>query len=159
MNSVRVLGAATSADTHHAGQERAPDALLTGGFVDRLAAAAREGTGLGNVVHETFRADRTGDPAGCAEGARRAVEAASRLVVHFDVDAVDSGDLPLANFPHCGTGVPLAATGQVLEVLFAAPRLSAVVLTEVNPSYDPDGDSLDRYIDAVTGALITGLAG
>jgi len=110
MNSVRVLGAATSADTHHAGQERAPDALLTGGFVDRLAAAALEGTGLGNVVHETFRADRTGDPAGCAEGARRAVEAASRLVVHFDVDAVDSGDLPLANFPHCGTGVPLAAT-------------------------------------------------
>jgi arginase len=72
---------------------------------------------------------------------RRAVEAASRLVVHFDVDAVD---LPLANFPHYGTGVPLAAARQVLEVLFAAPRLSAVVLTEVNPSYDPDGDSLDR---------------
>ena len=44
-------------------------------------------------------------------------------------------------------------------MLFAAPTLSAVVLTEVNPSYDPSGDSLDRYLEAVTGALSTGLAG
>jgi arginase len=75
------------------------------------------------------------------------------------VDAVDSGDLPLANFPHHGTGVPLAVAGQVLSVLCGAPALSAVVLTEVNPSYDPSGDSLDPYLEAVAGALITGLAG
>jgi len=299
MREIRVVGAATSAGTHHAGQERAPDALRAGGFVRRLEAAGLAVTDLGNVVHETFRPDtlsatarnaaatvraaravadaveraagpdtvlvvlggdctitlgvlaglqraepdtgliyfdgdadlgtpdngsgildamgiahllgqaETGltslfssrppiadsrlavlgydetdpesfhrgvfdarpalthyadrqvraDPAGAAGGARRALAAASRLIVHFDVDAVDSRDLPLANFPHYGTGVPLAAAGQVLEVLFAAPRLAAVVLTEVNPSYDPDGDSLDRYIGAVTGALISGLAG
>jgi arginase family enzyme len=41
----------------------------------------------------------------------------------------------------------------------AMPALSAVVLTEVNPSYDPAGDSLDRYLEAVTGALVDGLAG
>ena len=75
------------------------------------------------------------------------------------MDAVDSGDLPLANFPHHGTGVPLAVAGQVLSVLCGAPALSAVVLTEVNPSYDPSGDSLDPYLEAVAGALITGLAG
>jgi hypothetical protein len=130
---VTVLGAATSAGTHHAGQERAPDA-------------------------PTCSAGPT-DPVGCAGGALAAVLEASRLIVHFDVDAVDSGDLPLANFPHYGTGVPLAVARQVLSVLFSAPALSAVVLTEVNPSYDPAGDSLDRYIEAVTGALITGLAG
>jgi arginase len=99
------------------------------------------------------------DPVGCARGALAALQEANRLIVHFDVDAVDSGDLPLANFPHYGTGVPLAVARQVLSVLFAAPALSAVVLTEVNPSYDPSGDSLDRYLEAVTGALITGLAG
>ncbi len=99
------------------------------------------------------------DPVGCARGALAALQEARRLIVHFDVDAVDSGDLPLANFPHYGTGVPLAVARQVLSVLFAAPALSAVVLTEVNPSYDPSGDSLDRYLEAVTGALITGLAG
>ena len=75
------------------------------------------------------------------------------------MDAVDSGDLPLANFPHYGTGVPLAVAGQVLSVMFEAPALSAVVLTEVNPSYDPSGDSLGRYLETVTGALITGIAG
>lgn len=299
MKQVRVVGAATSAGTHHAGQERAPDALREGGFVERLTAAGLAVTDAGNIVRETFRVDRSGaaarnaaatvraaravadaveqaadpdtvllvlggdctvtlgvlaglqradpatglvyfdgdadlgtpgngsgildamgiahllglaetgltalfgtrpplpperlamlgydetdpdtyrrsvfderpaltrypdravrrDPAGCAAGALTAVRAASRLVVHFDVDAVDGGDLPLANFPHYGTGVPLATARQVLEVLFADSRLAAVVLTEVNPGYDPAGDSLDRYIEAVTGALITALAG
>jgi arginase len=98
------------------------------------------------------------DPAGCARAALDGLTAAAGpLVVHFDVDAVDGRDLPLANFPHYGTGVPLDAAGEVLSVLCAAPRLAAVVLTEVNPSYDPGGDSLDRYVTAVTGALAAGL--
>jgi len=296
---VTVIGAATSAGTHHAGQERAPDALRAAGLVERLVRAGTTVTDHGNVVRETFRVDaghpgarnvtatvraaqrvadavalaardgslllvlggdctitlgvlaglqrlepETGlayfdgdadlsmpgagsgildsmgiahllglaeteltglfagrpplaerrlamigydetdpdsyrqsvfdqhpavtrypdhavraDPVGCAQGALAALQEATRLIVHFDVDAVDSGDLPMANFPHYGTGVPLATARQVLSVLFAAPTLSAVVLTEVNPSYDPSGDSLDRYLEAVTGALSTGLAG
>lgn len=309
---VILLGAATSAGTHHAGQERAPQALRAAGFVQRLEAAGLAVTDLGDVVQETFRVDRSGaparnqdavvraagavadavagaiassagpapgdgsgtvlvvlggdctitlgvlaglqrvepetglvyfdgdadlavpggdgkimdamgiahllgladsglstlfatrppipagrlaqrlavlgydendqdsylpgvfaarpglthfanhqvraDPAGCARAAVAATAAAPRLIVHFDVDAVDSGDLPLANFPHYGIGVPLSAARTALEVLFAAPRLSAVVLTEVNPSYDADGDSLSRYVDAVAGALGAGLA-
>jgi arginase len=98
------------------------------------------------------------DPVGCARGALAALREVERLIIHFDVDAVDSGDLPLANFPHYGTGVPLAVAGQVLSVLFAAPALSAIVLTEVNPSYDPSGDSLGRYLEMVTSALIAGIA-
>jgi arginase len=296
---VTVIGAATSAGTHHAGQEQAPDELRAGGFIERLETAGLAVTDIGNVVHETFRADRGGvaarnvaatvraaravadavehaaregslalvlggdctitlgvlagmqrvepdsglvyfdgdadlgtpgdgsgildamgishllglaeteltslfesrpplavrrlamlgydetdpssyrkpvfdarpnlthypdravraDPLGCAHRALDAVQEAGRLIVHFDVDAVDSGDLPLANFPHYGTGVPLAVARQVLSVLFAAPALSAVVLTEVNPNYDPAGDSLGRYIEAVVDALITGLVG
>jgi arginase len=294
---VIVLGAATSAGTHHAGQERAPGALRAGGFIDAIAAAGLRVADLGDVVHEVFRVDRpsgtarnvgatvraaravaeaverhaapdavlvvlggdctitlgvlagmqrvepdTGlvyfdgdadlgipgegsgildamgishllglaeteltslftirppiadqrlallgydetdpgsfrrsvlddrpaltrspddavrsDPAACARDALSALQAARRLIVHFDVDAVDSGDLPLANFPHYGTGVSLAAAHEALSVLFATPALAAVVLTEVNPSYDPAGDSLRRYIEAVTGALVTGL--
>lgn len=99
------------------------------------------------------------DPAGCARAAVAATAAADRLLVHFDVDSVDSADLPLANYPHYGTGVSLEAAAQVLSVLFAAPRLSAAVLTEVNPGHDPQGDSLDRYLDAVAGALVSGLLG
>ena len=81
----------------------------------------------------------------------------SSLVVHFDVDAVDSRDLPLANFPHYGTGIPLDAAGEVLAILCAAPTLAAVVLTEVNPSYDPTGRQLSRYTNTVADAIGLGL--
>lgn len=100
------------------------------------------------------------DPAGCATAAVGALEQhTTRLIAHFDVDAVDSRDLPLANFPHYGTGVPLAAAAEALTIACAAPTLAAIVLTEVNPSYDPSGHQLARYVDAVTTAIARGLTG
>lgn len=90
------------------------------------------------------------------EVARRAlsgIPAAQQVVVHFDVDAVNSGDLPLANFPHYGQGVTLEQAGAVLRELLTAPALSALVLTEVNPTHDPSGHELARYVEAVVQAL------
>jgi arginase len=99
------------------------------------------------------------DPQGCAARALAAISAAAdAIVVHFDVDAVDSRDLPLANFPHYGTGVPLAVAAEVLTVCYRASQFRAAVLTEVNPSYEPSGAALARYTDAVAGALIAALA-
>jgi arginase len=99
------------------------------------------------------------DPAGCATAALTALQRhTSSLIVHFDVDAVDSRDLPLANFPHYGTGISLGAAGEVLGILCGAPTLAAIVLTEVNPSYDPSGHQLTRYIETVAGAIVHGLA-
>jgi arginase len=98
------------------------------------------------------------DPAGAAAAALAALQTASDgVIVHFDVDAVDSGDLPLGNFPHYGTGITLDQAGQVLTIATAAPSLAAVVLTELNPSYDPIGKQLDRYVDTVATALAAGL--
>jgi arginase len=94
------------------------------------------------------------DPAGVARQALSALSgAAGSIIVHFDVDAVNSGDLPLGNFPHYGTGVDLNAAGEVLRVLCSTPSLAAIVLTEVNPTHDPEGSQLDRYIDAVSRAI------
>jgi arginase len=94
------------------------------------------------------------DPAGIARQAVAALSSvAGSLIVHFDVDAVDSGDLPLGNFPHYGTGVRLDAAGDVLRELCAAPNLAALVLTEVNPTYDPSGAQIARYVETVTRAL------
>jgi arginase len=98
------------------------------------------------------------DPAGCAALALRALERASDgIVVHFDVDAIDSGDLPLANFPHYGTGVTLEHAGRVLSVAAGAPGLAAVVLTEVNPTHDPGGQQIHRYAATVADALSAGI--
>jgi arginase len=105
-------------------------------------------------------ADLRDDPRGHAERAVAHVGGHSGAVVlHLDVDAVDSGDLPLANFPHYGTGVPLETAQTVLATLAEAGNLAAVVLTEVNPSHDPCGESLTRYVEAVTTALAAGLGG
>lgn len=98
------------------------------------------------------------DPPGIARRALDGLSIGAGVILHFDVDAVDSGDLPLANYPHYGTGVSLDAAAKALAVAAAAPDLTAVVLTEVNPSHDPDGQQLRRYVDAVGGALVAGLA-
>ena len=94
------------------------------------------------------------DPLGAAAAARQHVEAAaSAIVVHFDVDAVDSADLPLANYPHHGKGLRFDAAMAVLRTLCNSPAFAGLVLTEVNPTHDPGGDLLSRYIDGVTTAL------
>jgi arginase len=94
------------------------------------------------------------DPAGAAKRALAAVAAASRhVLVHFDVDVVDSADLPLGNFPHYGSGVQVEHVVAGLRVLREDPSFAGIVLTEVNPTHDPDGAELDRLADALVRAL------
>ncbi len=94
------------------------------------------------------------DPAGAAERALAAVTGGSgRFLVHFDVDVVDSGDLPLGNFPHYGSGVLLDQVVAGLRVLRAHPSFAGLVLTEVNPTHDPGGSELNRLVDALVTAL------
>jgi len=57
---VAVIGAATSAGSHHAGQERAPAALRSAGFVTRLADTGLDVTDLGDVAGATFTPDEMG---------------------------------------------------------------------------------------------------
>jgi arginase len=94
------------------------------------------------------------DPAGAARRALAAVRAdGGPVIVHFDVDVVDSGDLPLANFPHYGSGVTADQAFACLRELCAHSSLAALVLTEVNPTHDPSGRQLDRYVHALVTAL------
>jgi arginase len=98
--------------------------------------------------------DLSRDPEGVAMRALAALaQPDAAMVVHFDVDVVDSADLPRGNYPHYGSGVLLEQAARCLRVLLADPACAALVLTEVNPSYDPDGDSLDRYVAAVASAF------
>ena len=75
------------------------------------------------------------------------------VVVHFDVDVVDTGDLPLANFPHFNQGLTLADAVACLEVFCGSGKLGGVVVTEVNPDHDPDGTQLGRLVDGLVAAL------
>jgi arginase len=94
------------------------------------------------------------DPAGVAQRALAAVTARSEpLVVHLDVDVVDSGDLPLGNFPHYGSGVLLEHVVACLGPLLAHESVAGLVLTEVNPTHDGDGTLIRRYLDGLISAL------
>jgi arginase len=104
----------------------------------------------------TDNAGLSADPQGAARRALAALAGhAAPVLVHFDVDVVDSGDLPLGNFPHYGSGVALEQAIEAVRVLVADPACGGLVLTEVNPTYDPDGSQLARYVDG----LVTALAG
>ncbi len=83
----------------------------------------------------------------------RVATASGPVVVHFDVDVVDSGDLPLGNFPHYGSGVSLGDALAGLRAMRAHPSFAGQVLTEVNPTYDADGSQLARYVRGLAGAL------
>ena len=94
------------------------------------------------------------DPPGAAKRAVSAVTASSgKYLVHFDIDVVDSGELPLGNFPHYGSGVTLEAALAALRVLCSDPAFAGLVLTEVNPTYDPAGSELARLVEGLGEAL------
>jgi arginase len=90
------------------------------------------------------------------ESVRRALAhltaAAESVVVHFDVDVIDTGAFPLANFPHFAGLLPDEAFG-CLQTMCASPAVEALVVTEVNPGHDPDGSLVARVVEAVVRAL------
>jgi arginase len=94
------------------------------------------------------------DPAFAAQRAlAKVTSTSSRFIVHFDIDVVDSGDLPLGNFPHYGSGVLLDHAVAALRVLRSHPSFAGLVVTEVNPTHDPIGSELSRLVSGLTSAL------
>ncbi|SHN29871.1 arginase family protein [Cryptosporangium aurantiacum] len=93
---------------------------------------------------------------GTASQIRAAVDplaARGPVLVHFDVDVIDSGDFPLANFPHFNGGLTADAAFAVLGALCDVPDLAAVVVTEVNPNNDVDGTLIRRLVNGLVDAL------
>jgi arginase len=132
---------------------------LDGSRLAMLGCDPREQTDAGraflaaNGVSFSEGPELSADPEATARRTLAALGGRDPFVLHFDVDVVDSGDLPLGNFPHYGSGVTLAEAAKSLGVLLADPGCAALVLTEVNPSYDADGSQLVRYMAALTTAL------
>jgi arginase len=97
------------------------------------------------------------DAAAAVSQARSRLAARTAVLVHFDVDCVDSADLPLANYPHYGSGLSLDTAAQLLSTMVGTGNLAAISLTEVNPTHDPGGEQLDRYVSAVATAIADGI--
>lgn len=75
------------------------------------------------------------------------------ILVHFDVDAIDSADFPLADFPHHNEGQSLSEALACLSIFCSSPKCGGLVLTEVNPDHDVDGSMLSTFTQLLVKAL------
>jgi arginase len=87
-----------------------------------------------------------------AEARARLEERARAIAVHFDVDVMDSAEIPLANWPHYAA-LSLGDAMRCLRVFVGTPKLAAMVVTEINPDHDPDGLLVAQFVDAFADAL------
>ncbi len=61
------------------------------------------------------------------------------MLVHFDVDVINSTEFPLADFPHFNQGLGYTDALACLRVFCRHEAFGGLVITEVNPHRDPDG--------------------
>jgi arginase len=93
------------------------------------------------------------DPVGQADEAISYLEArVDQILVHFDVDVLDTGRFPLANFPHF-SGLTLDEVAVCLARFLRSPKFAGLIITEVNPDHDTDGVHLSALTDVVVNAL------
>lgn len=104
-------------------------------------------------VHRLPASVVRGRPATAAAEALSALGADAPVVVHFDVDVIDSVDCPLGHFPHFNAGLSFDDALATLAGLCAARRVAAITVTEVNPDHDPDGEQLRRLAQALAVAI------
>ncbi len=96
------------------------------------------------------------DPAGQARQARTYLEGRTgAYLVHLDVDVLHTGLFPLANFPHFA-GLTLDQVSVCLAEFTSGAKFGGLVITEVNPDHDPDGQLIKTLSQVVAGALAAG---
>ena len=127
---------------------RGPDLLLIG-FEDIAVDDGQRALLRDRGVHLKAAGDVRGQAGSAVRDGLARLAPANRLIVHFDVDVIDSTELPLAQFPHFNVGLALSEATECLAVLLAAPELAAVVVTEVNPINDPE----HRYVPQLAAAI------
>ncbi len=87
-----------------------------------------------------------------AEARARLEERARAIAVHFDVDVMDSAEIPLADWPHYDA-LSFGDAMRCLSVFVGSRKLAALVVTEINPDHDPDGLLVRQFVDAFAGAM------
>ena len=120
---------------------------------------AKQATLDGHRMHLSPAPTMRGRPAAAAADALAALGSDAPVVVHFDVDVIDSVDSPLAHYPHFNAGLSFDDAIAALAGLCAARRVAAVAVTEVNPDHDPQGEHMRRLARGLAAAVVNIRAG
>ena len=93
-------------------------------------------------------------PVECAEKAVKWLEERVDVIpLHFDVDVIDSGVFPLANYPHYA-GLPFEGVMGATNIFLPSEKVRGLVVNEVNPNNDPTGIMVTKLVDGLVGALV-----
>ena len=155
MGMAHLLGAGAS-ELAGAGPRRP---LLSGDHVvafgyDEVESSAAERDWLAGQGVACIPTQRIAEPREQADHACR--DLASRahpLLVHFDVDVIDSTEFPLANFPHFNEGLSYEAAIAALRTFCSHEAFGGLVVTEINPDRDVDGSLVDRLVGDLVDVL------
>ena len=74
------------------------------------------------------------------------------IYLHFDVDVIDCGEFPLANYPHYA-GVDVGKILSVFEEALACEKVGGLTVTEINPNNDPDGLMVSQVVDSIASGI------
>lgn len=105
--------------------------------------------GLSTITAESVAAE----PVRAADAALAAVGEREALAVHFDVDLVDFGKVPLSEHTGANQGIGFEQALTALGELLTDPRVRVVTVTEHNPLHGaPDGSDTRRLADTLAAA-------
>lgn len=77
-----------------------------------------------------------------------------RVLVHFDVDAIDFTDTPLSEDTGRSQGLSFDQAFSALRVLVKSERFGGLTVTELNLAHgDEDGATIELFIEALVNAL------
>lgn len=94
------------------------------------------------------------DPTRVAADAVGAFAADRPYLLHFDVDVVDFGELPLAENTDKNVGLGLDAATAALDGLLGGGEVAAVTVTELNPHHGAaDGSTARRFVERLAVSL------
>jgi arginase len=88
------------------------------------------------------------------EARARLEERVERFVVHFDVDAIDFADVPIADVPQFTAGLPFRDAMVCLTVFVVSPKFAGLTIAEFNPDHaDEDGMLATTFVEHLAHAL------
>jgi arginase len=77
----------------------------------------------------------------------------SQFLIHFDVDAIDFVDFPVADVPNINAGLSYTDAMASLKAITASPNFAGLIVTEFNPDHDPDTRWATRFVDDLANIL------
>jgi arginase len=112
--------------------------------------ASRSGqTGIDSISLADIRRSK---PREVAQQVLQSVPASSSLLLHFDIDVLQSRDTPAAYFPR-PEGMTLPEIGELLGVLLKDPRIRIIEISEYASLRDFDQGSVGKLVGVLCEAL------